>query len=471
MDSLLGLRELIAERQVVAIVGAGVSMGVTGGARVASWVGLLEDGITRCESVANPSPPIGWGDRQREALKTNDLVELVGVATQVERRLGAPEAGEYKQWLRESVGALQVRDSAVLVALRDLGIILATTNYDNLVEDVTGYPAVTWRDTTDVERAVRGKERGVLHLHGHWKRPESVVLGGHAYTEVVRDAHAQAVQKALALMNSFLFVGYGQGLADPNFGGLLHWMRQALAGSEYRHFRLCLRSEQAEIQALHPREERVFALSYGAKHEDLAPFLQSLVVKKALAPNVDTGAIFRRDSHSDPLASTQLQRPDVGPAPELPTEELRERFIGRLGLLEDLGDALRGLENRQRNLPPQGAAKVQAIWYHGFGGMGKSWFLRRAILEAQQRVPSVKVALIDWDQPSWRSPLSQPPEVPKELLQPIAHCPPACAAIRIRIPRSLLEGRAPNRRGRSGGKSSARSVSGAPARVPGGQGH
>src|SRR5262249_21764477 len=73
------------------------------------------------------------------------------------------------------------------------------------------------------------------------------------------------------------------------------------------------------------------------------------------------------------------------------------------------------------NARPDGAAKVQAIWYHGFGGMGKSWFLRRAILEAQKRLPSAKVALIDWDQPTWRHPLLQPPEMPKELLQPIAY--------------------------------------------------
>jgi hypothetical protein len=53
--------------------------------------------------------------------------------------------------------------------------------------------------------------------------------------------------------------------------------------------------------------------------------------------------------------------------------------------------------------------------------MGKSWFLRRAILETQKRVPSARAALIDWDDISGRAPLLQPPQVPKDLLEPIAY--------------------------------------------------
>src|SRR5215831_12646543 len=60
------------------------------------------------------------------------------------------------------------------------------------------------------------------------------------------------------------------------------------------------------------------------------------------------------------IQAAEAQRSEVGPVPELPTEEVRERFIGRRRLLEDLGDALRGLENRRAKTAPQGAAKVQA---------------------------------------------------------------------------------------------------------------
>jgi hypothetical protein len=40
------LREDLIGGQAVVVVGAGVSMAATGGASTASWVGLLNDGVT-----------------------------------------------------------------------------------------------------------------------------------------------------------------------------------------------------------------------------------------------------------------------------------------------------------------------------------------------------------------------------------------------------------------------------------------
>lgn len=57
---LADLRERIANGRVVAIVGAGVAMATTDGNRIASWTGLLEDGVQRCEQVV-PGLPTGWG--------------------------------------------------------------------------------------------------------------------------------------------------------------------------------------------------------------------------------------------------------------------------------------------------------------------------------------------------------------------------------------------------------------------------
>ena len=191
------LRRLVADRQVVAVVGAGVAVGASGGAAVASWTGLLDNGIERCVGLGRATPE--WADRRRADLASGDLDELLAVAEQVASRLDAPAGGEYRRWLRETVGGLAVRQPEVLAALRDLGVPLATTNYDGLIEAVTGWRAVTWRDSARVERVLRGDERGVLHLHGYWEEPESVVLGIRSYEAVLRDAHAQAVLRGLPL--------------------------------------------------------------------------------------------------------------------------------------------------------------------------------------------------------------------------------------------------------------------------------
>jgi hypothetical protein len=111
MSQLLSddLREQIARGQAIAIVGAGVSIGASGNAPAASWVGLLKLGIDRCEAVARP--PAGWTARQRAVLDTGDRDELLGVAEQVSRRLGYPNSGEWRRWLRETVGKAESEQS------------------------------------------------------------------------------------------------------------------------------------------------------------------------------------------------------------------------------------------------------------------------------------------------------------------------------------------------------------------------
>ena len=52
---------------------------------------------------------------------------------------------------------------------------------------------------------VRGDDRRVLHLHGHWEEPESVVLGIRSYETVKNSEHTRAVLRAFAMTKSFLF--------------------------------------------------------------------------------------------------------------------------------------------------------------------------------------------------------------------------------------------------------------------------
>lgn len=59
------LRGELARGRVIVLVGAGVSAAATGGAPVASWTGLLKDGVARCEELALRPLPTGWGDRTR----------------------------------------------------------------------------------------------------------------------------------------------------------------------------------------------------------------------------------------------------------------------------------------------------------------------------------------------------------------------------------------------------------------------
>ena len=190
-------------------------------------------------------------------------------------RLGAPEGAEYAVWLEESVGRLRVADPTLLRELVDLGVPIVTTNYDSLIEEITGLRPVTWKDKRRAESVATGRSDGVLHLHGHWEQPESVVLGVRAYEAILADVHAQNMLRAIRTMRTLVFVGFGDGLRDPNFGGLLRWASKVFAESAITHFRLCLQTDYEQHKANQP-DGRISLVPYGAAHGDLPPFLKRL---------------------------------------------------------------------------------------------------------------------------------------------------------------------------------------------------
>ena len=297
------LRERLVTGRAVAIVGAGVALGATGGDPLAGWKGLLEDGVKRCEQVV-PRLPNGWGDTVRRELDSGDIDDLLSAAQKVEKKLR--RIGEFAKWLVDTVGQLQVRDGSVIDALRELQIPILTTNYDGLIEKRAGVSPVTWREPTKYERVIQGDREGVLHLHGFYEDTDSVVLGISSYEALLRDDYAQAMQRAVRALHSLIFIGYGKGLDDPNFSALLEWSRKIFSGSTYRHYRFALAKDVAQIQSEHDPKDRIFVIPYGEKHEDLSLFLRSLVSEKG------TRGITPKESAPSSLPEGEGGTPVVG---------------------------------------------------------------------------------------------------------------------------------------------------------------
>lgn len=199
------------------------------------------------------------------------LDDLLSVATDVEAALGGPTGGLLREFLKETVGNLKATNPEMLEGIKafhEAGAVIATTNYDGLLEDALDLPAVPWNRPAEVEHVVRGRSSGVLHLHGWWREPESVVLGIRSYDAVRGSEHAQMIQKLIALGRTIVFLGYGSGLEDPNFGSLLVWMAN-LPQSGLVHFRLCRNSEEERLRTDHAQDTRISVLPYGNQYGDL----------------------------------------------------------------------------------------------------------------------------------------------------------------------------------------------------------
>jgi HEAT repeat protein len=269
------LKAAIAQARAVIVCGAGTSIATVPSKRAQlSWRGLLITALEHCAGINKADAK--QVARYSEAINSDDFDDMIGAATWIKTKLDGPTGGEFRNWLRQQIGSLEPEHTGVIEALRDLGALLATTNYDGLISHVTGWPAVTWREDNKVERLLNRDATGVLHLHGHWEDSESVILGEQDYGRIVSDEHTQAMQQAMRSVNTLVFVGCGDTTEDPNFGAWLRWSQRVFAGSEYRHYRLELNGKVKETQTKHPSEERIFVVGYGEDHSDLESFLRSL---------------------------------------------------------------------------------------------------------------------------------------------------------------------------------------------------
>jgi GTPase SAR1 family protein len=117
----------------------------------------------------------------------------------------------------------------------------------------------------------------VLHLHGWFDEPESVVLDMRSYLTVKDDPHAKAVLDSLTIEHTLLFVGCGDTVLDPNFTRLIEWGKEALKDVAPRHYLLCRTLEIADFQKKLAGAPWLQPLDYGAEYIDLVPSFREFV--------------------------------------------------------------------------------------------------------------------------------------------------------------------------------------------------
>ena len=266
------LRNEVLNQRVVVVVGSGVSRSTN--AQAPEWRALLLAGLERCQLAGAPEK---WCQRVTTLLEPDaELDLLLNAAESIQQKL--VEVGQFATWLRKTFNNLQPVHRDVIKAIHALQLPILTTNYDGLIEAVTGDRPVTWQDRSVVSRVARGEERRIVHLHGHWEEPDSIVLGLRSYDRVRNDDHTQAVMKAFGVMKSFLFIGCGdEGLLDPNFGTFLKWLKRhdETARVEHSHYRLVRKKD------VKPLDGGLVTLPYGKDYPDLPAFLTRLIPPSA----------------------------------------------------------------------------------------------------------------------------------------------------------------------------------------------
>lgn len=267
------LQEAIARKNVVFIVGTGMSAHITQGAATATWTGLIHSGIRRALGFGLVED--AWAERVQDLLNSGDTEMLISAASLVQKQHRRAGHVAESKWIADDIGGLQVVSDELPKALLSMPFPVLTTNYDDLMERVSGRGSAVWTDPSAIQRVLSGASDDVGHLHGLWSQTSSLVFSEADYERLAGSPTAQHLQRAVASLKSIVFVGFGSGLEDPNFGALFDWLRASYIDSTHRHFRLCRDSEVQSLEATHANDNLV-PISYGADHSDLVSFLSDL---------------------------------------------------------------------------------------------------------------------------------------------------------------------------------------------------
>jgi hypothetical protein len=277
---------------LVVVTGAGVSLQAAGypdqpNAAVAGWTGLLADGVEYCRRynlIDTEYPDIV--KQQIDSGETDNLI----AAAQTIRGWFNRGINRREHWISESIGCLKVRDDDELIpAIQKLGGLIATLNYDDLLQQVTKLPTVHWKDQQIIDKyLMSGTYDFIFHIHGHWKALESIVLDQTSYDEFHRDENMNLVMKRFARWHCMVFIGCLGTFTDPNFERLIEWCGTALEGSLHRHFVLCSKEEEGKFLELCGPYGFLEPVVYGENHSDLTPFIEFLAKELRAREKPDT---------------------------------------------------------------------------------------------------------------------------------------------------------------------------------------
>jgi hypothetical protein len=303
----------IRDDRLVIVTGTGVSMHSLGqpspGTELAGWPGLLRHGLNHCLSLRLITKE--EAEIVELQIKNGTTDYLIDAAQKIHDCLDKRENERY-WWMKESIGQLKVSEPGLIQAIHRLNGLIATLNYDGLLREVTGRPALHWRQQTEITSYLRSHSKEfILHLHGQWEVPDSIVLDRKSYEEISGDVKMQDLLRRFARFETILFIGCGQTFFDPNFQTLLNWAHEALKGVEHRHFIFCRQSEEPSILSALQPHGYLATLVYGQDYSDLTPFIEALgeeggASAAAANPPLTAGTRTRATKSAKPLTPAEL---------------------------------------------------------------------------------------------------------------------------------------------------------------------
>lgn len=274
--SLQLLQEKLKEGKVIPVIGAGVSQAAAG---LPGWRGLIENGVLYAETRKlgrNETPII------TEALKNNKLTEA---ALLLKKVLNAPES-PFTLWLEDIFGNINYASKDLLKSIEELACSrILTTNYDTLLSSfspIMPKKVLDWTQHDEVLRAMKKEEEFILHLHGIYEKPHTLIFGADDYKNLEAELGYKEILGKLWTSYHFLFIGCSSdGVMDDDFITIINFMNRWFPAYPHQHF--IVLSEKDFSAGIHEdliKKCRIEALSYGSDRTKLPDFVKQLDPEK-----------------------------------------------------------------------------------------------------------------------------------------------------------------------------------------------
>lgn len=266
------LQTLLKEDKVIPVIGAGVSHAA---ANLPGWKAAIENGLQFAELNRLDSDQI---HAAREQLNSGNLT---GSADIMKALLGAP-THPFSNWLKDLFGEPVVRSPDLLDSIEDLcAPIILTTNYDKLLSArsrLRTREVFDWSDYEEVHGALSKNPRFILHIHGIWNKPDTIVLSKDDYANLAKKLGYKELLKKLWTDYHFLFIGCSRdGVMDEDFSSVFEFLNEWFPGRTHQHF-ILLNERDIEGKAHLPllKQCNVAPISYGHDYSKLAEFINCL---------------------------------------------------------------------------------------------------------------------------------------------------------------------------------------------------
>jgi hypothetical protein len=283
------LRQAIRNKTLVPVVGAGFAQATTAG--LPSWSKLLDLGIeylrTNKLAPAITIRAIETSRRRDPLVKAFDKLQEAMRDTTPKGKLEHYKSDTYKGFLNDIFEDVEITSTSLATAIRALNPrVVLTTNYDNLLQrlEVTlSKQAVTWEAPSRIRSVLRAGS-GVIHLHGAYHLPRSVIMSDADYTRLVKDDDATMIARAIFQSGVLLFIGSSvDGISDPHMGKILAEFGRLASkkhGEDAPHIAL-FDKKPSGTQIAKLRNFGIEVMATGS-HAETPQFLKSLVTPELI---------------------------------------------------------------------------------------------------------------------------------------------------------------------------------------------